>query len=163
MNSNIEISEIRPTEYYELSIMVGELLDEIMKKINHKVFNFNIKDTELRAKDLISNGKYWVYMARDLNTKQNIGFVSLYESYALYSEGAYGTMPELYVRPQWRSKTVGQKLLKAVIEFAKKKNWHRIEVTTPPLPEFEKTLQFYESNKFVITGGRKLKIDIDIK
>ncbi|MDH5718617.1 MAG: GNAT family N-acetyltransferase [Spirochaetia bacterium] len=160
MNSNIEISEIKPTEYHELSIMVGELLDEIMKKINHKVFNFNRKETELRAKDLISNGKYWVYMARDINTNQRIGFVSLYESYALYSEGAYGTMPELYVRPQWRSKSAGQQLLKRAGEFAKEKGWHRIEVTTPPLPEFEKTLQFYESNKFVITGGRKLKIDI---
>ncbi|MDH5721685.1 MAG: hypothetical protein OEZ13_13860 [Spirochaetia bacterium] len=50
MNSNIEISEIKPTEYHELSTMVGELLDEIMKKINHKVFNFNREETELRAK-----------------------------------------------------------------------------------------------------------------
>ena len=36
----------------------------------------------------------------------------------------------------------------------------RLEVTTPPLPEFERTLSFYETNNFEISGGRKLKTDI---
>lgn len=94
----------------------------------------------------------------DSSTGHNIGFVSVYESYALYAEGAYGTtMPELYVKLDWRSKSVGQKLLQKIDEFARNKNWHRIEVTTPPLPEFDKTLNFYQTNGFEITGGRKLK------
>ena len=33
-----------------------------------------------------------------------------------------------------------------------------LEVTTPPLPQFDKTLAFYEREAFAITGGRKLKV-----
>ena len=160
MSSSVEIHPIRENEYYELSVMVGELLNEIMERIGDNVFNFNRAETEKRAVSLVSAEKYWIFIACDVETNSTVGFVSLYESYALYSEGAYGTMPELYVKSDWRSKHVGQKLLSRVNEFAKEKNWHRLEVTTPPLPEFKRTLEFYRSNGFEITGGRKLKADI---
>jgi hypothetical protein len=42
--------------------------------------------------------------------------------------------------------------------FGKARGWKRLEVTTPPLPQFEKTLAFYEREGFAITGGRKLKV-----
>jgi len=161
MPSNIQIGPIQETEYQVLSVLVGELLNEIMENIGINVFKFNRKETEARAGRLISDGKYWVFVAREATTKNVIGFVSLYESYALYSEGAYGTMPELYVTKNWRSKLVGQMLLNEVMKFAKEKGWHRIEVTTPPLPEFDRTLNFYQTNGFEITGGRKLKVDIN--
>lgn len=161
MSLNIQIAPIQETEYQILSVLVGELLNEIMEKIGIDVFNYNREETEVRARSLISEGKYWVFVAREATTKDVIGFVSLYESYALYSEGAYGTMPELYVTKTWRSKCVGQMLLNEVMKFAKEKGWHRIEVTTPPLPAFDRTLAFYQSNGFEITGGRKLKVDIN--
>lgn len=161
MTSVIQIAPVQHDDYHDLSIMVGELLNEIMAKIHLKAFNFNREETKLQAKDLIAKSKYWVFVAKDTETGESIGFVSLYESYALYSEGAYGTMPELYVKPEWRSKSVGQKLLEKVNDFAQEKGWHRIEVTTPPLPEFERTLTFYQDNGFEITGGRKLKADIN--
>ena len=84
----------------------------------------------------------------------------MYESYALYAEGAYGTIPELYVKPEYRSLNIGKLLLEKVKEFSMSKNWKRLEVTTPPLPEFNRTLSFYENNNFKIAGGRKLKTDI---
>ena len=160
MSNTINIAPIEEKDYYDLSLMVGELLNEIMITINHKAFNYNQANTTKRIKEFIALDKYWVFMAKDMKSGENIGFVSLYESFALYAEGAYGTMPELYVRPKWRSNHIGNKLLNKVGEFAKSKNWHRIEVTTPPLPEFDRTLEFYQRNGFEITGGRKLKIDI---
>jgi len=160
MSNTIKIVPIEKKDYLDLSLMVGELLNEIMITINHKAFNYNQANTTKRIKEFIALDKYWVFMAKDMKSGENIGFVSLYESFALYAEGAYGTMPELYVRPKWRSNHIGNKLLNKVGEFAKSKNWHRIEVTTPPLPEFDRTLEFYQRNGFEITGGRKLKIDI---
>ena len=160
MLENIEIRRIQPREYYQLSIMVGELLNEIMNKTGSQDFNFNIEETEVRVKKIISEGKYWVFIAENTESKDMVGFVSMYESYALYSEGAYGTVPELYVKENWRSQAIGEKLLMKVSDFAKEKGWHRIEVTTPPLPEFDRTLNFYQDNGFEITGGRKLKIEM---
>jgi hypothetical protein len=42
--------------------------------------------------------------------------------------------------------------------FGSSRGWKRLEVTTPPLPQFDKTLSFYERVGFEITGGRKLKV-----
>ena len=140
--------------------MVGELLSEIMEAIQEKTFNYDERETESRAKALVEQGKYWVFLAEEQESASIIGFVSVYESYALYTEGPYGTIPELYVRPKWRSQNIGQRLLKQVMEFGKEKGWKRLEVTTPPLPQFERTLTFYQSNGFDVSGGRKLKIPL---
>ena len=156
----IIVQPVQPGDYHDLSLMVGELLNEIMDKINVKTFNYNQAETEVRAKDLVFREKYWVFIAKEAASGVNVGFVSLYESYALYAEGAYGTIPELFVRPQWRSKNIGEAMLMEVKQFAASKEWKRIEVTTPPLPEFDRTLTFYQSNGFEISGGRKLKLDI---
>ncbi|MES9937611.1 MAG: GNAT family N-acetyltransferase [Sedimenticola sp.] len=154
--------EIKPAStgcYHAISIMVGELLHEIMDAVNEPAFNYDEKKSEQRAKDLIESGKYWSFLA--WHDDQPIGLITLYESYALYAEGAFGTIPELYVRSPWRSNKVGNLLLNRAFEFAREKGWHRLEVTTPPLPEFDRSLDFYEKNGFVISGGRKLKIDIE--
>lgn len=155
---NIDIVQATKNDSLDLSVMTGELLHEIMDKIDEKAFNFNQKDTQKRAEDLISKNLYFVFIAKD--KAEAVGFISMYESYALYSEGAYGTIPELYVRPKYRSSNIGKLLLKKAKEFATSRNWKRLEVTTPPLPEFDRTLSFYEKNDFEISGGRKLKTDV---
>lgn len=155
-----KVAAITNNDYQDLALMVGELLSEIMQSIKQPVFKYNALETEKRAKELVESGKYWVFMARVAEGASNMGFVSMYESYALYSEGAYGTIPELYVRPAFRCSKVGKALLQAVVDFGRNRGWKRLEVTTPPLPNFDRTLTFYEKNGFTITGGRKLKLDI---
>jgi hypothetical protein len=39
--NEIEINFIKTEDYYDLSVMVGELLNEIMQKINIQAFNYN--------------------------------------------------------------------------------------------------------------------------
>lgn len=157
---NIQITPVKTEDYPDIVFMVGELLREIMDNIKVQAFNFDPEETLERAKDLISKGKYWVFLAKDIASKKNIGFISLYESYALYSEGAFGTIPELFISPTYRSKKIGNALINEAIKFGNIKGWSRLEVTTPPLPQFDKTLNFYTINGFEISGGRKLKIDI---
>ncbi|MCH9812714.1 MAG: GNAT family N-acetyltransferase [Epsilonproteobacteria bacterium] len=160
MTEHIEIKQATERDAAILSTMTGELLHEIMDKIDSKVFHFDQKESTQKATELFSKNLYFVFIATDLETKKPIGFISMYESYALYAEGAYGTIPELYIRPTYRSKQIGELLLSEAKAFAKQKKWKRLEVTTPPLPEFDRSLRFYEGNGFEITGGRKLKSDI---
>ncbi len=141
----------------EVAGLVGELLNEIMASINAKSFNFDLAATTARLRDFLERGKYTVFLARDA-AGTAIGFATVYESYALYAEGEFGTLAELYVRPEFRSHAIGSGLLTEVRQYALSKNWTRLEVTTPPLPQFDKTLQFYERCGFTVTGGRKLKL-----
>jgi GNAT superfamily N-acetyltransferase len=155
---SIEIKRATPEQSPEIAEMVGQLLEEIMNSIGVKAFNFDWGQTRDRLRQFLLDQKYFVFVAEDAG--KPAGFIALYESYALYAEGAFGTIPELYVRPEYRSKGVGKKLTDKAKEFAATKGWTRLEVTTPPLPQFEKTLEFYEKEGFSITGGRKLKVDL---
>lgn len=136
--------------------MVGELLAEIMNAIGVKAFNFDLAETTFRLENFLDNEKYFVFVARSGNANP-AGFIALYESYALYAEGAFGTIPELYVRPEHRAKGLGFRLLSQAKAFGASRSWTRLEVTTPPLPQFDRTLAFYEREGFSISGGRKLK------
>lgn len=137
--------------------MVGELLNEIMSTIGVQAFNFSLDETAARLKDFIEREKYFVFVAHSEHAGP-VGFVTLYESHALYAEGAFGTIPELFVRTDFRSQKVGLGLVEQARTFGNSRAWTRLEVTTPPLPQFDKTLAFYEREGFTITGGRKLKV-----
>lgn len=136
--------------------MVGELLSEIMASTGIQAFNFDLAATTERLADFISREKYFVFVACGENDGP-VGFITLIESYALYAEGAFGTIPELYVRPGFRSQELGRRLVRQARDFGSTRGWSRLEVTTPPLPQFDRTLLFYEREGFSITGGRKLK------
>jgi len=141
----------------QTAVLVGELLQEIMDRIGIDVFHFDLQESNERLSDFIVTEKNFVFIALDVEAKEIIGFVTVYEGYALYAEGALGTMAELYVKPTFRSQGIGKMLIHSVREFGDQRGWKRIEVTTPPLPQFDATLAFYEREGFEISGGRKLK------
>lgn len=154
----IQIAQAHPDDAAVVATLVGELLHEIMAAINDKAFNFQQADTEARAAAWMWDRLYSVLLAHDGGVP--IGFLALYQSYALYTEGVYGTIPEFYVRPAHRSKGVGAALLEQARRLGQSRGWRRLEVTTPPLPEFDRTLAFYRHEGFSISGGRKLKLEL---
>lgn len=139
--------------------MVGELLAEIMNAISVQAFNFDLAETTSRLQDFLTREKYFAFVARS-ESGHPAGFIALYESYALYAEGAFGTIPELYVRPEYRASGLGLCLVSQAKSFGASRGWTRLEVTTPPLPQFDRTLAFYEREGFSISGGRKLKVSL---
>lgn len=157
--NEMTISGASANDAMDVAVMVGELLAEIMNAIGIQVFNFDLAETAERLHGFLVQEKYFVFVART-EEGSAVGFIALYESYALYAEGAFGTIPELYVRPEFREQEVGLQLLSAAKAFGATRRWTRLEVTTPPLPQFDRTLAFYEREGFAISGGRKLKIQL---
>ena len=156
MTAFVTIRRASPSDAHEVAVMVGELLNEIMSSIGVQAFNFELDETTARLRDFIEHEQYFVFVAQSSNTAP-IGFVALTESHALYAGGTFGTIPEFFVRPGYRSHNVGMRLMDQARLFGTSRGWTRLEVTTPPLPQFEKTLAFYEREGFAVTGGRKLK------
>lgn len=134
------------------------LLREIMDRTNLPHFNINQEEICCNVQEFIGNQKMWFFTAYEADSC--IGFVGLCEACALYAQGSYGIITELFVRAEHRSKQIGKQLLEKVAALGQERQWQRLEVTTPPLPEFQQSLDFYISNQFAISGGRKLKLDL---
>jgi GNAT superfamily N-acetyltransferase len=156
MAAYITVKKANLDDVNEVAAMVGELLNEIMSTIGAQAFDFNLEETRGRLKDFIEQDKYFVFVAQGAHAEP-IGFAALSESHALYAAGTFGIIQEFFVRPEFRSQNVGLRLMEQATTFGKTRGWTRLEVTTPPLPQYEKTLAFYEREGFVITGGRKLR------
>lgn len=159
MSVSFTIQVAIASDAQEVAAMAGELLAEIMAAIGVQAFNFDLAETTSRLQDFLNREKYFVFVAHSESGKP-AGFIALYESYALYAEGAFGTIPELFVRPEYRTNGLGLRLLSQAKAFGAARGWTRLEVTTPPLPQFDRTLAFYEREGFAISGGRKLKIPL---
>jgi GNAT superfamily N-acetyltransferase len=159
MSTDFAIRRATAEDAPVVAVMVGELLTEIMDAIDLQAFNFDLPKTTLRLTHFLNQEKYFVFVA-NADGESPAGFVSLSESYALYAEGTFGTIPEFYVRPEHRGSKVGFRLLSQAKSFGAALGWTRLEVTTPPLPQFDRTFAFYEREGFSISGGRKLKASL---
>jgi GNAT superfamily N-acetyltransferase len=157
MSTEFTIQKATANDAPEVAEMVGELLAGIMSAIGIQAFNFDLAETTSRLTEFLNREKYFVFVARS-ESGNPAGFIALYESYALYAEGAFGTIPELFVRPEHRTNGLGLHLVSQAKAFGSSRGWTRLEVTTPPLPQFDRTLAFYEREGFAISGGRKLKV-----
>lgn len=138
--------------------MVQALLAEIMSASGAAHFSLDFAATTARCRNFLLSGEYVVLLACDGN--ETVGFIALTETRSLYAGGTFGIIPEFYVRPEYRSRKIGAMLLAAAREHGLSRGWTRLEVTTPPLPEFERTLHFYQTHSFSIAGGRKLKAEL---
>ena len=158
--THFRIEHAQPNDAPVIAQMVGELLHEIMAMAGTSVFGFHQEETETRARSWMTGGKYSVLLARDEVQPEPFGFLALCETVSLYAEGAFGTIPEFYVRQAYRSQGIGTALITETKRIGVLKGWRRIEVTTPPLPQFDRTLAFYQQQGFSISGGRKLRVNL---
>lgn len=86
-----------------------------------------------------------------------IGLICLFESYAIYANGKFAVLNELYVKPQFRSQRLGEKLMQYAYELKEIKGWSRIEVSTPEESKWKRTLNFYLKEGFMQTGVKMKK------
>lgn len=133
------------------------LTDEIIARTGARHFDVEPAATAALCCRYLDAGIYSVVLARDTATERPLGFAALCESHALYTEGSFGIVQEFYVVPERRSNGIGAALLTRAAAIARDRGWRRLELCTPPLPAFERTLSFYQANGFEVTGGRKMK------
>jgi GNAT superfamily N-acetyltransferase len=154
----VKIELINKDSAEEIAKLAVCLTDEIIERTGLQAFDVDVPLATKLCRNYIENGQYNVIAVFD--DEKIIGFGALCESFSLYAEGAFGIIQEFYVSPEYRSQKVGQKLIQKIIEFAKGKNWKRLELCTPPIPAFDRSVEFYKENGFEITGGYKMKISL---
>lgn len=153
MNIDFKIATENDAEI--IGELVIKLTEEICIKANAKHFDIDLLGTIKRCHDLIHDKNYGAIIGYSSN--KPIAVSTFTESYALYAGGKVGIIPEFYVDPAFRSTGVGAKLTSQIKDYGQNNGWSCIELCTPPLPEFERTLLFYQKNGLVPVGGRKMR------
>jgi GNAT superfamily N-acetyltransferase len=153
MNINFGEATLKDSEL--IGCLVVELTTEIcaLTKVQH--FDIDLNGTIQRCQELIRDGHYSAIIG--IYENKPIAVVTMTETYALYAGGKIGVIQEFYVSPEFRASGVGSMLIEQVQDYGKKHNWSCIELCTPPLPEFERTLNFYQKNGLIPVGGRKMR------
>ena len=135
------------------------LTNEISERVGVAAFDVDGQATVARCEGYLRDGHYDVVGA--FEGDDLIGFVALCESRSLYANGVFGIIQEFYVRPAYRSHGVGAELVEEAMALARDRGWRRLELCTPPVPEFDRTVAFYRANGFEVTGGYKMKRHVE--
>jgi para-aminobenzoate synthetase len=85
-----------------------------------------------------------------------VGVLAASWQHAVHVPGRYGTVQDLWVEPEWRSRTLGRELLEALFALAGEEGIARIEVGLPQdsFAAIEATRAFYLANGFKPLGPR---------
>ncbi|XPF94681.1 GNAT family N-acetyltransferase [Colwellia sp. RE-S-Sl-9] len=153
MEINFSVATTKDSEI--IGSLVVALTTEICELTKAQHFDINLNGTIERCRELIRDGHYAAIIGEYKN--KTIAVVTFTETYALYAGGKIGVIQEFYVLPEYRSSGVGSMLIEQAQNYGKQHEWSCIELCTPPLPEFERTLNFYQQNGLLPVGGRKMR------
>lgn len=152
---NINFKEAELNDSAVIGALVVALTIEISEVTNTQHFDISLDNTIQRCHELMSDGHYSAIIG--VCEGDTIAVVTMTETYALYAGGKIGVIQEFYVAPEFRASGVGSMLLERVQGYGRNHHWSCIELCTPPLPEFERTLSFYQKNGLNAVGGRKMR------
>lgn len=145
----------------------GKFVADLLSTFGNEIFDLtgSVINTDIELIEKLFNESLNDDFRAFVHEQDNeiIGFITFSDMFSLYAQGHYIVVTELYVEEKHRCKNIGKKLLDRVVDLANQENKTRIELTTPPLPIFQRSLDFYLKNGFEVTGGKKVKLDLDIK
>lgn len=96
----------------------------------------------------------------DREPERVVGVLAASWQHAIHVPGRYGTIQDLWVHPEWRSRAIGRDLLAAFFELAREEGARRVEVGLPreDFPNLAQTASFYSANGFVHLGPRMRRV-----
>ncbi len=89
-----------------------------------------------------------------------VGVLAASWQYAMHVPGRYGTIQDLWVDPEWRSRALGRELIGALVREATEAGVPRLEVGLPQesFAQLGATERFYRENDFKPLGPRMRRL-----
>ena len=141
------------------SFVVASMIDKLLSELSGDE-SLRSKSLEPLAYELLDDSDeaasftYFVLLAFNEFSNEVVGVISGSESRAVYTNGRFGVIHELYVLPEQRSNKVGAKLIDAMKAIGEKRRWNRIEVGAPNPENWGRTIRFYQEIGFEEIGPR---------
>ncbi len=136
LNKNLTIRESTQDDIPDILEMIKGLAD--YEKLSNEV-----KATEDNLKKYIFGDEKFVEVWIAEFDNEISGHVIFFQNFSTFLSKPGLYIEELYVKPEFRNKGIGEKLLIRVIEIAKEKNYGRVEWAV--LNWNEQAIKFYKS------------------
>ncbi len=150
-------TQIKKAESPEQMRAAFRLVNALLAELGEEGDESGEVTLESQAANLAEIGDRHIILLAYAEDIQPAGVLTLSECYAIYANGQYGVINEMYVVPDSRSDGIGAKLVASAVEYGRARGWRRIDVTAPESSRWERTRRFYEKLGFVFTGP-KLKL-----
>jgi GNAT superfamily N-acetyltransferase len=116
-----------------------------------------LAELERAAADLARDREMGALLVAEAGGEDGIvGVLAASWQHAIHVPGRYGTIQDLWVHPEWRSRAIGRDLVEAFVGVARARGASRIEVGLPreTFERIEATEAFYRANGFEHLGPR---------
>ena len=150
MSNEINIRFARHQDHEVVGVLTWELLNELFPKYADQ---FDQSKFITTAQTLLSEGKRFWSLVAEIN-HEIVAALNINECAAIYTSGSFGEITEFYIKPSFRSKGIGAKLVEAAKKFCAEKGWSVLEVGAPPSDPWQRTIDFYHENGFSTIGPR---------
>lgn len=141
-----------------IGTMVMDLTQEICALTDTQHFDINLQETIERCESFLKEGHYSAILGY-IDDKA-VAVVTMSQTYALYASGKIAVVQEFYVIPEYREAGMGSVLIEQAKAHAKMQGCACIELCTPRLPEFARSVNFYQKNGLSPVGGRKMRVTL---
>jgi GNAT superfamily N-acetyltransferase len=129
------------------------LIKALLDELNDTPIEWDTDKAENLCKEMIELEDYIVFHSVN-NKGETVGLITIAESESIYAGGKIGIIQEMYIVPSMRSGKLGKSLIEKAIEYARNKEWNRLEVSAPAYPQWSRTKSFYIREGFKEIGPR---------
>jgi GNAT superfamily N-acetyltransferase len=147
---------IRKAEARDLPV-VFDLVERLLRELGEEGDELGALDVEGVRRLWLAQGERTFALLAESPSGRPAGVATLVEAFAVYANGFYGMINEMYVVPEYRSAGVGARLIAEAAAEGRRRGWRRLDVTAPESERWLRTRRFYENQGFVFTGP-KLKL-----
>jgi para-aminobenzoate synthetase len=147
---------VRPATDEDLTA-VAWALDRLLVELGGK--RPSVEEMEAEARELVADPSAGALLVAEAGGEV-VGVLAASWQRAPHVPGRYGTIQDLWVDPNWRSRKVGQGLVEALAGTAQERGVDRLEVGLPreSFAAIAATERFYQDNGFEHLGPRMRRL-----
>lgn len=148
--------ETGPLEIVRAGENDADLVAIMVHKLLHEIGAWHDAPDDERIHEvcrqlLEEDSRFTALLAFD-QERRPVGVMTLTEAVAIYAQGRFGIIMELYVVPDARSAGIGDRLIQEARSLGEDRGWSLLEVNAPDGEEWSRTQSFYQRQGFRHVG-----------